>query len=71
MQILRCACLLNCDACFICFLFAFSHDLDFTLQVIGVSVYGLLVVAFYTFLGPFIGNRVAQNTLLTLFTFSV
>ncbi|KAG9459978.1 hypothetical protein H6P81_004486 [Aristolochia fimbriata] len=40
------------------------------LQIVGMAVYSFLVVAFYTFLGPFLGNRVAENTILSLFSFT-
>ncbi|XP_057461347.1 protein S-acyltransferase 18 isoform X1 [Actinidia eriantha] len=39
------------------------------LQIVGIAVYSLLVVAFYCFLGLFLGNGVAQNTLITIFSF--
>lgn len=34
----------------------------------GIAVYSLLVVAFYTFLGLFLGNRIAEITVTTLFS---
>ncbi|CAN6467062.1 unnamed protein product [Victoria cruziana] len=40
------------------------------LQILGISIYIFLVVFFYVFLGLFVGNRVAVNTILTLFTFT-
>ncbi|KAF3771840.1 S-acyltransferase 18 protein [Nymphaea thermarum] len=40
------------------------------LQMLGISIYIFLVVFFYVFLGLFVGNRVAVNTILTLFTFT-
>ncbi|KAK1281093.1 putative S-acyltransferase [Acorus gramineus] len=39
------------------------------LQVVGMTVFSFLLVAFYAFLGPFLGNRIAENTILTLFSF--
>ncbi|KAL0916516.1 hypothetical protein M5K25_014035 [Dendrobium thyrsiflorum] len=44
------------------------------LQFVGMGVFTFLVVAFYVFLAPFLGNRTAKITVLTLFsltTFSV
>ncbi|TXG63195.1 hypothetical protein EZV62_010189 [Acer yangbiense] len=38
------------------------------LQMVGVAIYGFLVVAFYTFLGLFLGNRIAEITVTTLFS---
>ncbi|XP_077239852.1 DHHC-type zinc finger family protein [Tasmannia lanceolata] len=40
------------------------------LQIVGMAVYSFLVVAFYVFLGPFLGNKVVENTVLTLFSFT-
>ncbi|MQL71853.1 hypothetical protein Taro_004161, partial [Colocasia esculenta] len=40
------------------------------LQVVGMAVFAFLVAAFYAFLGPFLGNRVAENTIITLFSFT-
>nr|CAD1816834.1 unnamed protein product [Ananas comosus var. bracteatus] len=40
------------------------------LQFVGTAVFILLVSAFYVFLGPFLGNRIVENTALTLFSFS-
>ncbi|KAL5795836.1 hypothetical protein ACOSQ2_000656 [Xanthoceras sorbifolium] len=39
------------------------------LQMVGVAIYSFLVVAFYTFLGIFLGNRIAEITVTTLFSF--
>ncbi|XP_057482821.1 protein S-acyltransferase 18-like isoform X1 [Actinidia eriantha] len=39
------------------------------LQIVGIAVYSVLVVAFYCFLGLFLGNGVAQTTLITVFSF--
>ncbi|KAF9618061.1 hypothetical protein IFM89_000012 [Coptis chinensis] len=39
------------------------------LQIVGMAVYSFILVAFYAFLGPFLGNRVAEITILTLFSF--
>ncbi|CAK7348543.1 unnamed protein product [Dovyalis caffra] len=39
------------------------------LQMVGMAVYSFLVVAFYTFLGLFLGNRIAEITVTTIFTF--
>ncbi|ERN02042.1 hypothetical protein AMTRI_Chr02g266100 [Amborella trichopoda] len=40
-----------------------------TLQIVAITFYCLLVAAFYSFLGPLLGNRVAENTVLSLFSF--
>ncbi|KAG1326091.1 protein S-acyltransferase 18 [Cocos nucifera] len=40
------------------------------LQFVGMAVFSFLVVSFYVFLGPFLGNRIVENTLLTLFSFT-
>ncbi|KAJ8623575.1 hypothetical protein MRB53_032104 [Persea americana] len=40
------------------------------LQIVGMAVYSFLIVAFYAFLGPFLGNRVVENTVLALFSFA-
>ncbi|KAK8967918.1 putative S-acyltransferase [Platanthera guangdongensis] len=40
------------------------------LQFVGIGVFTSLVVAFYVFLAPFLGNRTAKNTALTLFSFA-
>ncbi|XP_068663143.1 protein S-acyltransferase 18 [Aristolochia californica] len=40
------------------------------LQIVGMAVYSFLVVTFFAFLGPFLGNRVAENTILSLFSFT-
>ncbi|KAJ0112032.1 hypothetical protein Patl1_00773 [Pistacia atlantica] len=39
------------------------------LQMVGMAVYSFLVVAFYTFLGLFLGNRIAEITITTIFSF--
>ncbi|KAL9397171.1 hypothetical protein Peur_011424 [Populus x canadensis] len=39
------------------------------LQMIGMAVYSFLVVTFYTFLGLFLGNRIAEITVTAIFTF--
>ncbi|PON43240.1 Zinc finger, DHHC-type, palmitoyltransferase [Parasponia andersonii] len=39
------------------------------LQMVGMAIYSFLVVAFYTFLGLFLGNTSAEITLTTLFSF--
>ncbi|XP_039114362.1 protein S-acyltransferase 18 isoform X1 [Dioscorea cayenensis subsp. rotundata] len=39
------------------------------LQMVGVVVFSFLVICFYVFLGPFLGNRIVINTVLTLFSF--
>ncbi|EEF47161.1 hypothetical protein RCOM_1343190 [Ricinus communis] len=39
------------------------------LQIVGMAVYIFLVVAFYTFLGLFLGNRIAEITVTTIFSF--
>ncbi|XP_010522853.1 PREDICTED: protein S-acyltransferase 18 [Tarenaya hassleriana] len=39
------------------------------LQIVGVVIYSVLVVAFYTFLGLFLGNRVAVITVISVFSF--
>ncbi|XP_050236951.1 protein S-acyltransferase 18 [Mercurialis annua] len=38
------------------------------LQMVGMGVYSFLIVAFYTFLGLFLGNRIAEITVTTIFT---
>ncbi|XP_024018151.1 protein S-acyltransferase 18 [Morus notabilis] len=38
------------------------------LQMVGMAIYSFLVVAFYTFLGLFLGNRTAVITVTTLFS---
>ncbi|CAN1236413.1 Protein S-acyltransferase 18 [Linum grandiflorum] len=38
------------------------------LQIVGMAIYSFLVVAFYSFLGLFLGNRAAEITVTTLFT---
>lgn len=37
--------------------------------MVGIAVYSFLVVTFYTFLGLFLGNRIAEITVTTIFTF--
>ncbi|KAK8702325.1 hypothetical protein V6N13_020686 [Hibiscus sabdariffa] len=39
------------------------------LQIVGMAIYSFLVVAFYTFLGLLLGNRIAEITVTTLFSF--
>uniref|UniRef100_A0A5B7BJH6 S-acyltransferase n=1 Tax=Davidia involucrata TaxID=16924 RepID=A0A5B7BJH6_DAVIN len=39
------------------------------LQMVGMAVYSFLVVAFYCFLGLFLGNRIAEITVTTIFSF--
>ncbi|KAJ6328943.1 hypothetical protein OIU77_010592 [Salix suchowensis] len=39
------------------------------LQMVGMAVYSFLVVFFYAFLGLFLGNRIAEITVTTIFTF--
>ncbi|CAN6569829.1 unnamed protein product [Malus baccata var. baccata] len=39
------------------------------LQIVGIAVYSFLVVVFYTFLGLFLGNRTAEITVTTVFSF--
>ncbi|KAM7274590.1 hypothetical protein ACFE04_016456 [Oxalis oulophora] len=39
------------------------------LQMVGIAVYSFLVVAFYTFLGLLLGNRVAEITVTALYSF--
>ncbi|KAJ4825566.1 Protein S-acyltransferase 18 [Turnera subulata] len=39
------------------------------LQMVGMAVYSFLVVAFYVFLGLFLGNRVAEIIVTTCFSF--
>ncbi|XWS36018.1 hypothetical protein CRYUN_Cryun20dG0046100 [Craigia yunnanensis] len=39
------------------------------LQMVGMAVYSFLVVAFYTFLGLLLGNRIAEITVTTIFSF--
>ncbi|THU64000.1 hypothetical protein C4D60_Mb01t21820 [Musa balbisiana] len=40
------------------------------LQFVGMTVFCFLVISFFVFLGPFLGNRVLKNTILTLFFFA-
>ncbi|XVF80388.1 hypothetical protein PTKIN_Ptkin15bG0066500 [Pterospermum kingtungense] len=39
------------------------------LQMVGMAVYSFLVVAFYTFLGLLLGNRIAEITVTTIYSF--
>ncbi|KAJ8898717.1 hypothetical protein K2173_004859 [Erythroxylum novogranatense] len=39
------------------------------LQMVGMAVYCFLVVAFYTFLGLFLGNKIAEIIVTTVFSF--
>ncbi|XP_039007491.1 protein S-acyltransferase 18-like [Hibiscus syriacus] len=39
------------------------------LQMVGMAIYSFVVVAFYTFLGLLFGNRIAEITVTTLFSF--
>ncbi|KAA8542984.1 hypothetical protein F0562_021521 [Nyssa sinensis] len=39
------------------------------LQMVGMAVYSFLVVAFYCFLGLFLGNRIAEITVTTIYSF--
>ncbi|TYH95894.1 hypothetical protein ES332_A12G138900v1 [Gossypium tomentosum] len=39
------------------------------LQMVGMAVFSFLVVAFYTFLGLLLGNRIAEITTTTVFSF--
>ncbi|KAG6410016.1 hypothetical protein SASPL_128063 [Salvia splendens] len=41
------------------------------LQIVGMAVFCFLVAAYYCFLGLFLGNRIAEITIDTLFSFSV
>ncbi|KAK3026937.1 hypothetical protein RJ639_040343 [Escallonia herrerae] len=41
----------------------------FELQMVGMSVYSFLIVAFYCFLGLFLGNRIVEITVTTIFSF--
>jgi hypothetical protein len=41
------------------------------MQMIGMAVYSFLVVTFYTFLGLFLGNRIAEIAVTAIFTFVV
>ncbi|GLT71967.1 hypothetical protein SLA2020_439460 [Shorea laevis] len=41
-----------------------------SLQIVGMAVYSFLVVAFYVFLGLFLGNRTAEITVTTLYSFA-
>ncbi|KAJ8423753.1 hypothetical protein Cgig2_012608 [Carnegiea gigantea] len=38
------------------------------LQIVGMALYAFLVASFYCFLGPFLGNRIAQISLTTIFS---
>ncbi|XP_072968070.1 protein S-acyltransferase 18 [Typha angustifolia] len=40
------------------------------LQFVGMGVFSFLVVDFFVFLGPFLGNRIVENTILSLFSFT-
>ncbi|KAF5762743.1 putative protein S-acyltransferase [Helianthus annuus] len=40
------------------------------LQIVGMSIYGVLVVAFYTFLGLLVGSRVAVIVVTSIFSFT-
>ncbi|KAF5733425.1 DHHC-type zinc finger family protein isoform 2 [Tripterygium wilfordii] len=40
-----------------------------SLQIVGMAVYCFLVVVFYTFLGLFLGNRAAEITVTTIYSF--
>jgi len=39
--------------------------------MMGMAVYSFLVVTFYTFLGLFLGNRIAEIAVTAIFTFVV
>ncbi|TYH38947.1 hypothetical protein ES332_D12G146000v1 [Gossypium tomentosum] len=39
------------------------------LQMVGMAVFSFLVVAFYTFLGLLLGNRIPEITITTMFSF--
>lgn len=41
------------------------------MQIVGIAVYSFLVVSFYTFFGLFLGNRIAEITVTTIFSFVV
>jgi hypothetical protein len=41
------------------------------MQMMGMAVYSFLVVTFYTFLGLFLGNRIAEIAVTAIFTFVV
>ncbi|KAF6172255.1 hypothetical protein GIB67_024877 [Kingdonia uniflora] len=38
------------------------------MQFVGIAVFSFLVVGFYAFLGPFLGNRIAEITMLMVFS---
>ncbi|KAJ6798816.1 protein S-acyltransferase 18 isoform X2 [Iris pallida] len=40
------------------------------LQIVGAVVFSFLVVSFYVFLGPYLGNKIVENTILSLYSFS-
>ncbi|KAK1437199.1 hypothetical protein QVD17_02987 [Tagetes erecta] len=40
------------------------------LQIVGMSIYGFLVVAFYTFLGLFVGSRIAVIVVTSIYSFT-
>ncbi|KAI3732547.1 hypothetical protein L1987_63753 [Smallanthus sonchifolius] len=40
------------------------------LQIVGMSIYGVLVVAFYTFLGLLLGTRIAVIVVTSIFSFT-
>ncbi|ONK78805.1 uncharacterized protein A4U43_C02F22610 [Asparagus officinalis] len=40
------------------------------LQIVGAVMFTFLVAAFYVFLGPYLGNKVAESITLSLFSFS-
>lgn len=39
--------------------------------MVGIAVYSFLVVAFYTFSGLFLGNKIAEITVTAIFSFVV
>ncbi|KAF5194553.1 S-acyltransferase [Thalictrum thalictroides] len=39
------------------------------LQIVGIAVYSFIVAAFYAFLGMFLGNRIVEITVMTVFAF--
>lgn len=41
------------------------------MQIVGMSVFSLLVAAFYCFLGIFLGNKRAEIAVTTVFSFAV
>lgn len=52
------------------FLLFLNHRFSMS-QFVGIGIYSFLLVCFYTFLGLFLGNRIAEITLTFIFSFMV